>query len=123
MTDVSSYKRPKAVRCGSFEGSSLEDRSYVTGDFGGNLATWDLEEESPVQEVAGAHSQMINCVTGTQGGRVVTGGRDGEVHSFKMMNTVQKKIRDSEKKISSTIYSLQNKPDRPCPFPRTRDGT
>ena len=58
---------------------SLEDRSYVTGDFGGNLAVWDLEEERPVEEVAGAHSEMINCVTGTEGGRVVTGGRDGEV--------------------------------------------
>lgn len=77
---MSSYKRPKAVRCGSFESSSLEDRSYVTGDFSGNLATWDLEEECPVEEVAGAHSQMINCVTGTESGRVVTGGRDGEVH-------------------------------------------
>ena len=50
----------------------LEDRSYVTGDFGGNLAVWDLEEERPVEEVAGAHSEMINCVTGTEGGRVVT---------------------------------------------------
>ena len=69
---MSSYKRPKAVRCGSFECSSLEDRSYVTGDFGGNLAVWDLEEERPVEEVAGAHSEMINCVTGTEGGRVVT---------------------------------------------------
>ena len=72
------------MRCGSFEGSSLEDRSYVTGDFGGNLALWDLEEERPVEEVAGAHSEMINCVTGTEGDRVVTGGRDGEVliHAF-----------------------------------------
>ena len=77
---MSSYKRPKAVRCGSFEGSSLEDRSYVTGDFGGNLALWDLEEEQPVEEVAGAHSEMINCVTGSErDSRVVTGGRDGEV--------------------------------------------
>ena len=64
---MSSYKRPKALRCGSFECSSLEDRSYVTGDFGGNLAVWDLEEERPVEEVAGAHSEMINCVTGTEG--------------------------------------------------------
>ena len=83
---MSCYKRPKAVRCGSFEGSSLEDRSYVTGDFGGNLALWDLEEERPVEEVAGAHSEMINCVTGTEGDRVVTGGRDGEVLLHAIVN-------------------------------------
>ena len=80
---MSCYKRPKAVRCGTFEGSSLEDRSYVTGDFGGNLALWDLEEERPVEEVAGAHSEMINCLTGTE-------GRDGEVrlHAFENMESV-----------------------------------
>ena len=66
----------------------LEDRSYVTGDFGGNLALWDLER--PVEEVAGAHSEMINCVTGTEGGRVVTGGRDGEVY---ILHILQLKTR------------------------------
>ena len=69
----------------------------MTGDFGGNLATWDLEEECPVEEVAGAHSQMINCVAGTEGGRVVTGGRDGEVYcENENRNTCQKKRKKSD---------------------------
>ena len=76
---MSTYKRQKAVRCGTFEGSSLEDRSYVTGDFDGNLAVWDLEEDRPVEDVRGAHREMINCVAGAEGGSIVSGGREGEV--------------------------------------------
>ena len=50
----------------------------MTGDFGGNLTVWDLEEERAVEEAAGAHRDMVNCVAGAAG-RLVTGGRDGEV--------------------------------------------
>ena len=38
VNEVSSCKRKKAIRCGTFESSSLEDRYYVTGDFGGNIS-------------------------------------------------------------------------------------
>ena len=81
VSEVSSCKRRKAIRCGTFDSSSLEDRYYVTGDFGGGLAVWDLEEmDQPIEEVGDAHSDMINCVDGDRdNGLVVTGGRDGEV--------------------------------------------
>jgi len=81
INEVNSCKRKKAIRCGTFESSSLEDRYYVTGDFGGNLSVWDLEDiDSPIEEVNGAHSDMINCITGDrETGNVVTGGRDGQV--------------------------------------------
>ena len=45
------------------------------------LSVWDLEDiDSPIEEVNGAHSDMINCITGDrETGNVVTGGRDGQV--------------------------------------------
>ena len=54
----------------------------MTGDFGGCLAVWDLEEPGePVEEVTGAHADgLVNCVTGDrEHGVVVSGGRDGQV--------------------------------------------
>ena len=41
---AASNKRRKALRCGTFHSSSTEERHLVTGDFGGGLAVWDLEE-------------------------------------------------------------------------------
>jgi len=69
----------KAVRCGTFSSSSVEDRQLVTGDFGGNIEVWDMEEiaEGPVQSVRG-HDNLINNISGDLG-RVVTGGRDGKM--------------------------------------------
>ena len=78
-------KRRKALRCGTFQSSSSEERHFVTGDFGGSLAIWDLEEAGePVEEVTGAHGEgLINCVTGDRGaGVVVSAGRDGQVRMW-----------------------------------------
>ena len=36
----------KAVKCGTFGASSLEDRHLTVGDFDGNVHTWDLEDLS-----------------------------------------------------------------------------
>ena len=44
LSEVGSATRPKAIRCGTFRSSSLEERFFCTGDFGGNVAVWDLEE-------------------------------------------------------------------------------
>ena len=59
----------------------------ATGDFGGHLAIWDLENMSPgpIFSVK-AHEQIINCIDGVAGlgiGRgapeIVTASRDGFV--------------------------------------------
>eukprot|EP00092_Neocalanus_flemingeri_P023219 GFUD01025176.1.p1 GENE.GFUD01025176.1~~GFUD01025176.1.p1 ORF type:complete len:342 (-),score=127.70 GFUD01025176.1:42-1067(-) len=88
LSEVGSATRTKAVRCGTFRSSSLEERLFCTGDFGGNVAVWDLEELSePVEEVVG-HTDMINCITGSQGdgGQLVTGSRDGLVKVWDRRN-------------------------------------
>jgi len=88
LSEVGSATRPKAVRCGTFRSSSLEERFFCTGDFGGNVAVWDLEElGEPVEEVVG-HMDMINCITGSQGdgGQLVTGSRDGLVKVWDRRN-------------------------------------
>jgi len=88
LTEVGSAVRPKAVRCGTFSSSPLEERLFCTGDFGGNVAVWDLEElGEPVDEVGG-HMDMINCITGSlgEGGQLVTGSRDGLVKVWDRRN-------------------------------------
>jgi len=88
LAEIGSSVRPKAVRCGTFRSSSLEERLFCTGDFGGHVAIWDLEEnEEPVEEILG-HSDMINCISGHcgEGGQLVTGSRDGLVKMWDRRN-------------------------------------
>jgi len=88
LTEIGSTKRPKAIRCGTFRSSSLEERSFSTGDFGGHVAVWDLEEMGePVEEVVG-HQDIINCISGHcgGGGQLVTGSRDGLVRMWDRRN-------------------------------------
>ena len=78
--------RPKAIKCGTFGASSLEDRHLATGDFGGQLNLWDLERLSePVVSIQ-AHDDFINAIDGVAGlgvGRgapeIATASRDGTV--------------------------------------------
>ena len=79
ISEVGGARRGKAVRCATFNSSPLEERQLVTGDFSGGLAVWDIDDlEAPVQEITGAHSDLIHCVTGTAG-LLVSGGREGLV--------------------------------------------
>ncbi|KAK4301710.1 hypothetical protein Pmani_026168 [Petrolisthes manimaculis] len=79
-------ERPKALKCGTFGGSSLEDRHLAVGDFDGKLEVIDLECPShPVYSVQ-AHSQIINTIDGVAGLNIgkgapelATGSRDGLV--------------------------------------------
>ena len=51
----------------------------MTGDFSGQLEVWDPEDlTSPLEGVV-AHEDLVNAVSGGQGGRLVTGGRDGRL--------------------------------------------
>ena len=79
LAEVGGVKRGKAVRCGTFNSSPLEERDLVTGDFSGGLAVWDVDDlDRPVEEVKGAHPDLVHCVTGGPG-LLVSGGREGVV--------------------------------------------
>ena len=79
LAEVGGVKRGKAVRCGTFNSSPLEERELVTGDFSGGLAVWDVDDlDRPVEEVKGAHPDLVHCVTGGPG-LLVSGGREGVV--------------------------------------------
>eukprot|EP00041_Stephanoeca_diplocostata_P008006 m.114948 g.114948 ORF g.114948 m.114948 type:complete len:359 (-) comp17130_c0_seq2:395-1471(-) len=77
-------EKPAAIKCGTFGASPLEERHLATGDFNGNLSTWDLENmTAPVFQVK-AHDTIVNCIDGCGGmgighgaPEIVTGGRDG----------------------------------------------
>lgn len=77
-------EKERAIRCGTFGASSLAERHFATGDFGGYLQMWDLEalRQPPAWEVK-AHESIVNCVDGcgdtSTGGapELATGGRDG----------------------------------------------
>jgi len=79
---VKQIEKSKAFKCGTFGGSRLENRYLSTGDFGGNLHVWNLEQPAdPVYQVKG-HKEIINCVDGVIGHgapEIVTGSRDGSV--------------------------------------------
>lgn len=78
------YEKPAAIKCGTFGASSFEERHMATGDFKGNMMTWDIERMSePVYSVK-AHESIVNCIDGCGGlgvgggaPEIVTGGRDG----------------------------------------------
>lgn len=85
IQQLTSTQISKSFKCGTFDASSIEERKLVTGDFDGNLMTWDLENlKSPLSKI-GAHSEIINCIDGLGGiegngtPEVVTGSRDGSV--------------------------------------------
>lgn len=84
IVSVQEFEKPAAIKCGTFGASSFEERHLATGDFKGNMMTWDLERMSePVYNVK-AHDNIINCIDGCGGlgigggaPEIVTGGRDG----------------------------------------------
>ncbi|KAG0719956.1 WD repeat-containing protein 92 [Chionoecetes opilio] len=79
-------ERPKALKCGTFGASSLEDRHLCVGDFDGKMEITDLQSPSvPIYSVQ-AHSQIVNTIDGVGGlgvgkgaPEIATGSRDGLV--------------------------------------------
>jgi len=111
LSEVGGVTRSKALRCGTFRSSLLEDRLYCTGDFGGNIAVWDLEEiDKPLEEVVG-HTDMINCIAGCQsgGGMLVTGARDGlvKVWDRRNMSSCSVTIEGDERKDCWAVDTLE----------------
>ena len=77
-------EKSKALKCGTFGATSLQQRHLATGDFDGKMQLWNLESpELPVYSVKG-HKEIINCIDGVGGvgigegaPEIVTGSRDG----------------------------------------------
>lgn len=83
---VKEIEKAKALKCGTFGASSLQQRYLATGDFDGRMQIWNLETpELPVYSVHG-HKEIINTIDGVGGlgigegaPEIVTGSRDGAV--------------------------------------------
>ncbi|KAF2881613.1 hypothetical protein ILUMI_24556 [Ignelater luminosus] len=83
---VSEFGKADQFKCGTFDASSLRARHLATGDFGGRLQVWDLEDPLiPVYKTT-KHTAIINAIDGIAGTKVgcgapeiVTGSRDGSV--------------------------------------------
>nr|XP_053651756.1 dynein axonemal assembly factor 10-like [Cherax quadricarinatus]XP_053651757.1 dynein axonemal assembly factor 10-like [Cherax quadricarinatus]XP_053651758.1 dynein axonemal assembly factor 10-like [Cherax quadricarinatus] len=79
-------ERPKALKCGTFGASTLEERHLAIGDFEGKMEIIDLQSpQLPVYSVK-AHSEIINTIDGIAGldigkgaPEIATGSRDGLV--------------------------------------------
>uniref|UniRef100_A0A3P8RCX9 Dynein axonemal assembly factor 10 n=1 Tax=Astatotilapia calliptera TaxID=8154 RepID=A0A3P8RCX9_ASTCA len=83
---IKEVEKPKAIKCGTFGATSLQQRHIATGDFDGNLNIWNLETpDVPVYAVK-AHKEIVNSIDGVGGlgigdgaPEIVTGSRDGTV--------------------------------------------
>lgn len=83
---VTEVEKTKALKCGTFGATSLQQRHLATGDFDGRMQIWNLESlELPVYSVKG-HKEIINCIDGVGGlgigegaPEIATGSRDGSV--------------------------------------------
>ncbi|KAK3092270.1 hypothetical protein FSP39_000535 [Pinctada imbricata] len=83
---IKQAEKPKALKCGTFGASSLQQRHLATGDFDGKVQIWNLESpEVPIYSVKG-HKEIINAIDGVGGlgigegaPEIVTGSRDGAV--------------------------------------------
>ncbi|KAM9365845.1 dynein axonemal assembly factor 10 [Pholidichthys leucotaenia] len=83
---IKEIEKPRAIKCGTFGATSLQQRHIATGDFGGNLDIWNLEvPDAPVYSVK-AHKEIVNSIDGVGGlgigdgaPEIVTGSRDGTV--------------------------------------------
>lgn len=79
-------ERSKALKCGTFGASTLEERHLCAGDFDGKMEITDLQSPSvPIYSVK-AHSQIVNTIAGVGGlnigkgaPEIATGSRDGLV--------------------------------------------
>ena len=82
---INDIEKSKALKCGTFGASSLQQRYFATGDFDGKMQIWNLENmELPVYSVKG-HKEIINAIDGVGGlvgegaPEIATASRDGAV--------------------------------------------
>lgn len=82
---IQDIEKSKALKCGTFGASNLQQRYFATGDFDGKMQIWNLESmELPVYSVK-AHKEIINAIDGVGGHvgegapEIATASRDGAV--------------------------------------------
>ncbi|XP_045480770.1 dynein axonemal assembly factor 10 [Harmonia axyridis] len=83
---VTEFMKKDHFKCGTFDASNLRNRHLATGDFGGRLQVWDLEDTLlPVYQTT-KHKTVINAIDGVAGTsincgapEIATGSRDGIV--------------------------------------------
>jgi hypothetical protein len=64
---IKEVEKPSSFKCGTFGASSLVERRIATGNFGGQLQMWDLENTTkPVFDVQ-AHASIVNAIDGCGG--------------------------------------------------------
>ncbi|KAF5305733.1 hypothetical protein FQR65_LT07629 [Abscondita terminalis] len=86
LEKISEFAKADQFKCGTFDASSLRARHLATGDFGGRLQVWDLEDTLLPVYKSTKHTAIINSIDGVAGTKVgcgapeiVTGSRDGTV--------------------------------------------
>ncbi len=67
LRTVSETEAPVRFKCGTFGASSLTDRHLATGNFEGQLQTWNLEVPHRPLTTNSAHKDLINCIDGCGG--------------------------------------------------------
>uniref|UniRef100_A0A6U3D2A9 Uncharacterized protein n=1 Tax=Lotharella globosa TaxID=91324 RepID=A0A6U3D2A9_9EUKA len=84
LKEATKLTTPLGLKCGTFGASFFEKRQVATGDYGGHLNIWDLNDLKKPVYTAKAHSSIINCIDGVGGlnigygaPEIVTGSRDG----------------------------------------------
>ncbi|XP_076025404.1 dynein axonemal assembly factor 10-like [Genypterus blacodes] len=83
---VKEVEKAKAIKCGTYGATSLQQRHIATGDFDGNLNIWNLETPRVAVYSVKAHKEIVNSIDGVGGlgigdgaPEIVTGSRDGAV--------------------------------------------
>jgi hypothetical protein len=67
LKTVKEVEKKHAFKCGTFGASSLAERRLATGNFGGELQIWDLENTSAPLFSAQAHASIVNAIDGCGG--------------------------------------------------------
>lgn len=64
---ISEVEKKQSFKCGTFGASSIADRRLATGNFGGQLEIWDLENTKEPIFQSQAHASIINAMDGCGG--------------------------------------------------------
>ncbi|PNW72329.1 hypothetical protein CHLRE_16g672600v5 [Chlamydomonas reinhardtii] len=84
LKTVKETEKKHSFKCGTFGASSLAERRLATGNFGGEVQIWDLENTAQPVFTAQAHASIVNAIDGCGGQakgygapELATCGRDG----------------------------------------------
>lgn len=67
LKTVKETEKKHSFKCGTFGASSLAERRLATGNFGGEVQIWDLENTAQPVFTAQAHASIVNAIDGCGG--------------------------------------------------------